>query len=1075
MASRATRKIWRRLRLGFRYFRVTIWLIVLFVVASLVYLNKVGLPDFVKNPILAELRARGLELDFSRLRLLWYRGIVAENINMGSREAGGPQFFIDEAEVCLRYSALAHFRIELESLVIRQARFCWTLPAVEEYPARPLSVDNISTELQFLPQDVWVLSNLRGHFLGADLVFAGAVTNASFLKELKGPVDTNKVAAAQGNLWHRLLYLRDSIDFQSTPRIEAHLQIDARHPERFTGDASIKLAGARFPGGSVGDVQLNVNGGAADDGVGPAIAELRTKVAGLQIEKFRVATAQFNSRVELNSTNSMPEHVTVQAKLRQGKLPWGTFATASILGETRPDKEVKGWKTQWHGEVDRPETPWGSAASLETKGECMMPALSLTNVDSTVGGPSGLGKWLREYWAGVENQANTNAYAAVETTLKKVKTQWAEANAVRLSVHAHRNAQPGDRELSGLEKGQWWDDLRPFDGQADGTIEGVSNVYGQVDRFEFSSQWRPPNLNLSGLHAQLFGGHFNARAGVNLDTRKADAEIESSFDVHQVGILVGPGSQRWLRQFGWGTPPQVRAQVGVTLPVWSLPLEQWPDAMDPTLTVAGSVSSWPAMFRGVPASSAELHFNYENGMWFIPDISVRRPEGEVYLTYVEDPESHGFFWEGRSSIDLTALKPLFTESQFKAMNLFQFTSPPVIAGNVWGVWHGENSLGLRAVVDANDFNFRGESITKAHLPLAFTNEWLSSTGAVILHEDEQVEVPQAWFNTREMRLYLTNALARIEPGVVARAIGPMTAEILEPYHFGKPPKVLVNGWLDVTDTDQADMMFQVEGGPFRYWRFNVDSVSADVHWKGPSLNISNFQGQFYRGQIQGVLDADFTARTGTDMSYRIAITNTDMRTLMQDISKATNRLEGTLAGELNITHLNSADWKSWQGDGRMHLKQGLIWDIPMFGMFSTVLNSIVPGVGNSRAEEGNATFIITNSIISTKDLDIRASAMRLYYLGTVDFDANVNARMEASLFRDWWLPGKVFGLALTPLTKLLEYKVTGTLSNPKSQPLYILHKFLLAPLHPIKAIKDLFPTEEGRSNTGEKDPARDKK
>ncbi len=1074
MASRVTRKIWRRLRLGFRYFRVTLWLIVLIVAAFLVYLNEVGLPDFVKNPILTELRARGLELDFSRLRLLWYRGIVAENINLGSREAGGPQFFIDEAEVHLRYGALVHFRVELESLAIRQARFCWNLPALEEYPSRLLSVDDITTELQFLPEDVWVLSNLRGHFLGADLVFAGAVTNASFLKELKGPVDTNKVAVSQGNLWHRLLYLRDSIDFQSTPRIEAHLQIDALHPERFTGDASIKLPGARFPGGNVGEVHLNVKGRSADDEVGPSKADLVAKVAGMQIENYRVATAQFNSRVELNGANSMPELVTVQANLRHGALPWGTFAMASISGETRPDKTIEGWKTQWHGEVDRPNTPWGSADSLETKGQCAMPALSFTNVDSTAGGSVGLGRWLRAYWAAVKNQANTNTQAAIETTLKKVKTKWADASLAHLSVHASRNAQPGVREVFGANKAEWWDAFKPFDAQVEGSLDGVTSVYGPVDRFEFSSQWQPPNLNLSGLHARLFGGHFNARAGVNLNARKADAEIESNFDVHQIGILVGPGSQRWLRQFGWGTPPQVRAQVSATLPDWSLPFEQWPDAMDPTLTVAGSVSSWPASFRGVPASSAELHFNYENGMWFIPDISVQRPEGGVFLTYVEDPESHGFFWEGRSSIDLAALKPLFTESQFKAMNLFHFNSPPVIAGNVWGIWHGEDSLGLRAVVDARDFAFRGESIAQAHLPLAFTNEWLTSTGAVLRHQDQPVEVGQTWFNTREMRLYLTNAIARIDPGVVGRAIGPMTAEILEPYHFGKPPKVLVNGWLDVTDTDQADMMFQVEGGPFRYWRFNLDAVSAGVHWKGPSLSIRDLNGKFYRGQIQGVLDADFTPRIGTDVSYRIAITNTDMRTLMQDISNATNRLEGTLAGELNITHLNSADWKSWQGNGRMHLKQGLIWDIPMFGMVSTVLNSIVPGIANSRAEEGNATFTITNSLINTKDLDIRASAMRLYYSGTVDFDANVNARLEASLFRDWWLPGKVFGLALTPLTKLLEYKVTGTLSNPKSEPLYILPKFLLAPLHPIKAIKDLFPAED-RSNSSAKDPVVDKK
>lgn len=1074
MSSRATRKIWRRLRLGFRYFRVSVWLIVLVVVASLIYLNQIGLPDFIKNPILAQMRARGLELDFSRLRLEWYRGIVAENINMGSSEPTGPQFFIDMAEVRLNHRALIHLKIELDSLLIKQARYCWTLPALKEYPARALSVDDITTELQFLPGDVWVLSNLRGHFLGADLLLTGAVTNATFLKELKAPPGTNNVTPPEGNVWHRLLYVRDNIEFAAPPRIVAHLQIDARRPERFAGDASIRLPGARFPGGSVGDAQLHIAGAAAEDGVGAAVAELETRLAGLQIENIQVATAQFNSRVELNGANSMPELVKVQVNMQQGKLPWGAFATAAISGETREDKTVPGWKTEWQGEVDQPQTLWGSAASLKTKGECMMPALALTNTDSTAGGAGGLGKWLREYWAGVVNRTNTNFHAKVETNLRQIKTRWAEAGAARLSVVARRNLQSIARNAADGKKEEWWNVMIPFDGTVESSLEGVTSVYGQVDELEFSSQWQPPNFNLKRVHAALLGGHFNGRAGLNLATRKSDAEIESNFDVHQLGILLGSGSRKWLRQYGWGTPPQVRAQVSATLPDWNLPLEQWPDAIDPTMSLAGSVSSWPASFRGVAASSAALHFNYENGMWFIPDISVQRPEGEVNLTYVEDPESHGFFWEGRSSIDLAALKPLFTESQFKAMNLFQFTRPPVITGNVWGVWHGEDSLGLQAVVDANEFTFRNETIASAHIPISFTNEWLTSTGAVIRHEDQPVDVAQAWFNTREMRLYLTNAVAHIDPGVVGRCIGPMTAEILEPYHFGKPPTAHVNGWLDVTDTDQADMMFQVEGGPFRYWRFNLDSVTADVHWKGPSLSINNLQGQFYRGQIHGVLDADFTPRVGTDIRYSIVITNTDMRPLMQDISTATNRLEGTLAGDLNITHLNSSDWKSWQGDGHMHLKQGLIWDIPMFGFVSKVINTIVPGLGNSRAEEGNASFIITNSIISTKDLDIRASAMRLYYTGTVDFDANVNARLEASLFRDSWLLGKVFGLALTPLTKLLEYKVTGTLGNPKSEPLYILPKFILAPLHPIKMIKDLFPSDENHLSTGSKEPPKDK-
>ncbi|MCY7313931.1 MAG: hypothetical protein LH491_09965, partial [Pseudoxanthomonas sp.] len=36
---------------------------------AFVYVNQVGLPDFVKRPLLAQLQARGLNMDFSRLRV----------------------------------------------------------------------------------------------------------------------------------------------------------------------------------------------------------------------------------------------------------------------------------------------------------------------------------------------------------------------------------------------------------------------------------------------------------------------------------------------------------------------------------------------------------------------------------------------------------------------------------------------------------------------------------------------------------------------------------------------------------------------------------------------------------------------------------------------------------------------------------------------------------------------------------------------------------------------------------------------------------------------------------------------
>ena len=46
------------------------------------WVHEVGLPGFLKAPLLAELRQRGVALEFDRLRLRLMRGIVAERVRM---------------------------------------------------------------------------------------------------------------------------------------------------------------------------------------------------------------------------------------------------------------------------------------------------------------------------------------------------------------------------------------------------------------------------------------------------------------------------------------------------------------------------------------------------------------------------------------------------------------------------------------------------------------------------------------------------------------------------------------------------------------------------------------------------------------------------------------------------------------------------------------------------------------------------------------------------------------------------------------------------------------------------------
>src|SRR5258708_21481993 len=126
MGSQKTSRLWHTCRVCFRRFRISVWMLVLTTLAAVVYLNQVGLPDFAKRPLLQKLRDRGLDLQFSRLRLSWHQGIVAENVHFGSADQEfSPHLNVEEVRVLLNWKRLAHRQVHVDSLILRHVPVSW--------------------------------------------------------------------------------------------------------------------------------------------------------------------------------------------------------------------------------------------------------------------------------------------------------------------------------------------------------------------------------------------------------------------------------------------------------------------------------------------------------------------------------------------------------------------------------------------------------------------------------------------------------------------------------------------------------------------------------------------------------------------------------------------------------------------------------------------------------------------------------------------------------------------------------------------------------------------------------------
>ncbi len=976
---------------------MTVWLIILFLLGSFVYLNQVGLPGFVKKPLLQKLRAQGLELQFSRLRLRLYHGIVAENVRFGlADDPLSPKLTASEVQVLLSHRALARLQLQVDGLELRQGRLVW--PIVEtNRPLRQLLLDNIQTELRLLPGDRWALDNFKATFAGGTIRLSGNVTNASAVRDWKlfQPSQTGP----QGSVHKRLSRLADELQrirFDAPPELVLNVQGDARDPQSF-------------------------------------LLRLRLTAPGSQT-------------------------------------PWGTFSQGSFTARLLPATTNGLSQAELHLDAVEAQTTWATSTNLHLT----IHLVSVPNYTNLIKGDLGLiAQTINSKWASVTNARFTAQWIHAFTNpiplsgegqlvCDEAQSQWGSARKVNFTARLTDPNASGEPfnpvELPALTS--WWTNLESHLLDWECQLSDLQTAKLHLEKIDLTGSWRAPWLTLIIPEAKLAQGKLAGKASVNVTTRALDAKLASDVDPRQFYPLLTEGGRQWLSQFSWQEPPEIAADISLLLPQWTNTAPNWRAEVLPSLKLDGQFKvKHGGAFRDLPVSTADSHFLYSNRCWNLPDLTLTRPEGRVELSHTANDVTKDYYWKILSTIDVRCIRAMLETNQQRALDYVQFTEPPRIQGEVWGRWRDYDRTGFKAHVILSNFAYRGQAASAFQSDLQYTNRFLllSSPRAWIGSKLLSAESMNLDFTAK--KIYLTNGFSTADPRMVTRAIGPNVDRKIEPYQFLEPPTARVRGVIPMKDEEDADLHFDIEGGPFKWQQFNLPRVDAHVYWKGSRLTLSDVHAAFYGGQARGSAAFDFRPTQGTAFSFDLFTTNTQFNSLIADLANRTNKLEGELGGRLIINSANSADLSSWQGGGELSLKDGLIWDIPVFGVFSPVLNSLAPGLGNSRASAATGTFVISNGVVHSEDLQIRSSGTRLQYRGMVNFEGQVNARVEAELLRDMWVVGPIISTVFGPVAKLFEYKVSGTLAQPKTEPVFFVPKIVLMPFHPLRTLRELFPPQ----------------
>lgn len=991
------------MRLMFRWSRIAVWLLLLAIIVAVIYVNSIGLPSFLKEPLLAELRERGWDVEFSRMRWRWFRGIVIENATFSPVDKDSQsRFSTTEAELNVDFSRKKDSRVTLKSILIREGEFTATL----ETNTPPLLLEKIQATIHFLPDDRLLIQPFEAQFRGIHFQLSCDLTNASALKELSFLLPEKKPADASETAVKKWLEMVQEIQFADEPEVTLTASGDLRDWQKMTAELKVGTAGA--------------------------------------------------------------------------KTPWGRFEGVGFLGEMNPRGTTNPPLFGLQLSATDSRTRWGSVKDLNKRSQFSLSDLR-TNVlecEFALSGNQFRTRWITEnatniLRSGKAQISGTTALsltnflplaAATQVQLRQTNLRLQKpgsSNVINAALHQADFAVAYDpvrpNAMDNVEEFGFWTNLQPFTVSGRFDFGRVKDQQINLEKLLVSGDWAWPRVELMDVQSSLYGGESAVRGNLDVVTRELALNVTSSFDVKKISSLLPPAGQRVMADLAWKKPPRAEGDIRIILPAWTDAQPDWHQEILRTLQLNARVRIENGSYRKIPATLASTDLHYSNRVLRLPNIHLVTPTSEAKLSLLADERTHTFEAHFDGTIDPRPIRSQLDPEQQEWLDQVSFVKPPKLEARLRGGWDDVRSLSAEGRFSAEEFTVRGVDFSSVDSTLNYTNFVARFDDLLLKRNDKQIAADRITLHTN--RIFFDNVASTLDPMLVADIIGEEVVEVLSPYVFAEPPHVLLNGSLGLQTIDDADMRFQIAGGKFQWGLLHADSGSGEANWIDETLTLTNLHAMAYGGgTLAGNAFLDFSPQVRADYRLDVTFTNVDVQSAVLSLN-GTNEVEGLLNGALTVNFADTTGLHTWQGYGRGELTDGLIWEMPVFGIFTPVLNAIVPGLGKSRARSATADFIITNGVAFSDDLEIRSSGFRMQYRGTLSHELEINARVIAEPLRDTWVVGKLLSTALLPLSKLFEYKVTGPAHDPQMKPVYV-PKVLMMTLRPFKTIKGLLPDDD---------------
>ncbi|MBP7830235.1 MAG: hypothetical protein KA248_09995 [Kiritimatiellae bacterium] len=421
---------------------------------------------------------------------------------------------------------------------------------------------------------------------------------------------------------------------------------------------------------------------------------------------------------------------------------------------------------------------------------------------------------------------------------------------------------------------------------------------------------------------------------------------------------------------------------------------------------------------------------------------ARRGSLKAAATY--NAVSRAFHGELKGAFHPHLFKPLLADSQMQILNWFEFgDAPPDVELEFSGAADDLRQFAFRGKVAATSLVYRGVDLDAA-------SAGLTLRGGVMRLDPLKVVRPEGgaggWleldFNRQTASFEIDSSAA---PHAVARMIGPGPGRFLESYRFEGPAHITASGTVSYAGFSPVDVEAWVTGQRFGLGWALSDEIAFRVRALHRRLEITDIKAQAYGGVLTGRM-AFYPLNDPLHLRYdavgRIETVRFDR--LIAALARVEEKpYEGLFSADFRLEgRVGTGCGRTALGEGTLRIEDGALFAIPLMGGLSEWLARIYPGLGFATQTDFHTTYVLKDGAFRTEEAMLEGTVLSLKGKGEYHLDQRIDMTVQVQPLREG-IVAEALRLAASPLTKLLEFKLAGTLSEPKWRPLNLPKELFL--------------------------------